>query len=93
MPRDVRDLLLMNNPTINASIDASGETHLAFLLKEVPDDEALIRGLYSRAFGRAPTKQELAIGVKHVEQVGDRNKAFEDLVWSLINSAEFRTRH
>ncbi|MDZ4850070.1 MAG: DUF1549 domain-containing protein [Pirellulaceae bacterium] len=88
-----QSLLLMNNPTINASIDASGETLLAFLLKELTDDEALIRALYSRAFGRPPTAQELEIGAKHVEQVGDRNKAFEDLVWTLINSAEFRTRH
>ena len=85
---------MMNNEQIQARIDAdpSSETPLARLLLEEPDDERAVDRLYRRVLARRPTDRERAIALDHVESVGDRREAFEDLLWSLLNSAEFTTR-
>jgi hypothetical protein len=32
------------------------------------------------------------LALEHVAELDDRGAAFEDLLWSLINSAEFTTK-
>jgi len=29
---------------------------------------------------------------EHIDNVGNRTEAFEDILWALINSTEFQTR-
>lgn len=53
-----------------------------------------IRELYSIAFSRAPTDDELATATKYVSDKPERiREAYEDLVWSVINSKEFLFVH
>jgi hypothetical protein len=53
-----------------------------------------IRELYMTAFGRAPTDQELAFVQKYLEQKSaNLQQAYEDVVWSLVNSKEFLFNH
>ena len=86
-------LFLMNNPMLQANIQATGETLLASILKEYPDNKAAVSRLYLRALGRHPSPRELQTCLEHIQEAGDRGKAFEDLQWVLVNSTEFRTRH
>lgn len=87
-------MFLMNNVQLQKQIDSTPEsgTVLAKLLVEVNDDEQAVRRLYLVVLGRRATEREVAIVMKHRQKVGDRGKAFEDVLWSLINSAEFTTR-
>jgi len=87
-------MMIMNNEQIQARVDADPDsgTPLARLLQQESDDEAVIRALWKRTLAREPSEREIQIGLEHVEAVGDRGAAFEDLLWSLINSAEFTTR-
>jgi hypothetical protein len=39
--------------------------------------------------GRRATAKERVIVAEHVRTVGKRGEAFEDVVWALVNSAEF----
>jgi hypothetical protein len=41
---------------------------------------------------RKPTSQEVAIAMEHLKGVGDRQVGFEDVLWGLLNSAEFLSR-
>jgi hypothetical protein len=86
-------LFLMNNPMLHANNQATGETLLASILKEYPDNKAAVSRLYLRALGRQPSPRELETCLEHIQEAGDRGKAFEDLQWVLVNSTEFRTRH
>jgi hypothetical protein len=53
-----------------------------------------IRELYSIAFSRAPTDDEIATATKYVSDKPERiREAYEDLVWSVINSKEFLFVH
>ncbi|MEO8493699.1 MAG: hypothetical protein ABI614_01410, partial [Planctomycetota bacterium] len=73
-------------------INARRPDGLGAILREHADDEAALTELYLKALSRGPTKYETETCVSYVKQVGDRNEAFEDILWSLINSTEFLHR-
>jgi hypothetical protein len=85
-------LMLMNNKTINALIKADGKTALARVLKAYPKNETAVEVLYLHAMGRRPSAREKQICLEHIASLRDRGAAFEDILWSLINSAEFRLK-
>jgi hypothetical protein len=86
-------LLLMNNPTVNAGINGTTtRTALGKLLAEERDNETVAVELYLRCLAREPNDKELAVCLDHVKQAGDRVAAFEDILWSIINSTEFLHR-
>jgi hypothetical protein len=85
-------LLLMNNPTINQKIRATGTNLLARVLKAYTDDGEALRVLYQRTLARRPTARELARCRQHIQSVGSRAEAFEDILWALLNSTEFQTK-
>ena len=85
-------LLLMNSQQLNQAIDADGNTRLGRLLRRYDDDEDALRELYLLVLVRDPSEKELGICRKYIAQVDDREEAYEDLMWSLLNSTEFQTR-
>ena len=86
-------MFLINNDQILKQVDADGDTVLARLLKDEPDNKVVVDVLYARVLAREPSVRERTIVQKHVESLNDRERAFEDVLWSLLNSAEFTTRH
>jgi hypothetical protein len=96
-PEDVEEsvpqaLMLMNNKGINARIKAFGNTPLARILKTFPTNGNAVDQVYLKALSRMPTVREKRICLEHIRDVGKRGPAFEDILWALINSAEFRTK-
>ncbi len=85
-------LLMMNNPTINARIEARGTNLLGRILTAYPEDDEALRILYLRALARKPTTRERDRCAAHIKKVGNRAEAFEDILWALLNSTEFQTR-
>jgi hypothetical protein len=87
-------MLLMNNKQIQAQIDASpgADTMLAKLVAAETDDAAAVTKLYQQVLARKPTPKELAIAKEHLTATGDRKTGYEDLLWSMVNSAEFLSR-
>jgi hypothetical protein len=87
-------LLLMNNPTIHARINASrSDTILAKVLKSHPANDDAIRALYLRVLARHPTEAELGRCRSFLAEVKSRGEAFEDILWALINTVEFLHNH
>ena len=88
-------MLMMNNEQILSQIraDAQSETMLAKLLKVEQDDATVTDVLYARVLARKPTDREWIIVQKHLKNSANRQRAFEDLLWSLVNTAEFTTRN
>ncbi len=85
-------LALMNSPLINGAISARPGTMLGRLMSEVEDNDDLVVEVYLRTLARQPSEDELNICLAHVKEVGNRGEAFEDILWSLINSTEFAHR-
>lgn len=86
-------MFMMNNAQIQQQINArTEETMLARLLAAEPADEIATGVLFMRVFARRPTEAEVKISLEHIGSSADRQTAYEDLLWSLLNSAEFVTR-
>jgi hypothetical protein len=94
-PRTIAQALwMMNNEQLQKEINAAPDsgTMLAKLLAESNDDRAVCEKLIARVLARPATADEVQIALAHVARLGDRRAAFEDLLWSLVNTAEFTTR-
>ncbi|MEW4489184.1 DUF1549 domain-containing protein [Thalassoglobus sp. JC818] len=85
-------LFVMNSPIIEQNIRGTGNSMLARLLREYPDDEDALSELYLRVLSREPTAREMSINTRFLSEIKNRNEAFEDIYWSLLNSTEFITR-
>jgi hypothetical protein len=86
-------LHLLNSPEIHAKLAHESGT-VVRLVKQVPDDAALVEELYLAWFSRVPTESERATALRHfAANRSNRRAAAEDLAWSLQNSLEFIFNH
>lgn len=82
-------LTLMNSPLFNRAIDARRPDALGGILAKNKDNQAALVELYLNTLGRGPTDKEVETCLTYVGDVNNRGEAFEDILWSLINSTEF----
>ncbi|CAN5493208.1 hypothetical protein BH10PLA2_BH10PLA2_04160 [soil metagenome] len=85
-------LLLMNNPAINQKITARGTNVLSRILASYPTDAEAIRMVYLKTLTRKPTDGELEKFQSYLSGAANRNEAYEDLLWAILNSTEFQTK-
>jgi len=85
-------LFMMNSPLLGGQINARGFTKLTGLLRRFPDNEDAINELYVMILSREPSDREMKITTEYLAEVGNREEAFEDLMWSLLNSSEFLSK-
>ncbi len=82
-------LLMMNNTTLHSRLNNGP---LVKELKQIKHDDALIREAFLGTLARAPTAVETGRYQRHLERSTNRQEAIEDIVWVLVNSAEFVTK-
>jgi hypothetical protein len=82
-------LVLMNSPQLARAIKGDSPTALGKLLSSTKDDSAVAEELYLRCLAREPKPDELKTCLAYVKKTGNRNEAFEDVLWALVNSTEF----
>ncbi len=80
-------LLLMNNPQVQQRVSkVAGE------LAKIKSDDELVQQAYLRMLAREPTDADRGRAKAYFKKVGQRGEAAEDLIWMLVNSAEFTTK-
>jgi hypothetical protein len=85
----VQALHLMNAPELHKKITSDAGRAMQLAGGKQPP-RAIVEELYLLAYARRPTDEELAVGVSLFEgPQADRRAAVEDLLWALMNSAEF----
>ncbi|HEX4792345.1 MAG TPA: DUF1549 domain-containing protein [Humisphaera sp.] len=89
----VQALHLMNSPKLTGKIsDARGRA--TALAKSDLSPEQIVRQLYLTAYARNPDVEELRIATGAFTESGaTRQSATEDVMWALMNSAEFVFNH
>lgn len=92
-PSMVQALHLMNSTALNTKITASeGRARLLAAGKATEDD--IISDLYLSAYNRPPTDAERALAKRaFAAKDATRQSAVEDILWALLNSAEFVFNH
>jgi hypothetical protein len=87
-----QSLMMMNSRVFRAKMSAKGDTRLARILSDHKDNQDALRELYLLVLSREPSSDEVAICSEYIADVRSRPEAFEDLMWSLVNSSEFISR-
>jgi hypothetical protein len=82
----------MNNPQVQQRIKATGNNFLARVLTANESDESALDKVYLQTLARKPSEREKSRCLEHVKKAPQRNEAFEDILWALLNSTEFQTR-
>jgi hypothetical protein len=82
-------LLLMNNPQIQNKLSKGDLKKQLVAIKGNPE---MIDAAFLGVLARKPTPEETQRYAKFIKSVGNRNEAIDDLLWVLLNSAEFTTR-
>jgi hypothetical protein len=97
LPEDVtgtvpQALFMMNDSTIAGQLRGSGGTRLAGILNKFSNDKDALTELFINVHAREPSAAELKTCQDYIHQVKNRSEAFEDILWSLLNSTEFQTK-
>ena len=89
-----QSLHLLNSSEIQGKLTAGNARAAMFAGDANKPPQAKIRELYLLAFSREPSADETAIAVAHIEKnKQDPKRAYEDIVWALINTKEFLFNH
>jgi hypothetical protein len=89
-----QSLHLLNSAEIQGKLTSgNGRAQLLANEKDRPH-EVRLRELYLAAFSRDPRPDELAVAMAHISKnEADVKRAYEDIVWALINTKEFLFNH
>lgn len=85
-------LQLINGPTVNDKVRNANNRLGALLNQKKPDGE-MLNELYLAALSRMPEGDEIDAALSHVNRAEDKRKAWEDVLWALLNTREFLFRH
>lgn len=85
-------LHLLNGDTVNNKI-RQGKLLSKWLKEDKLPHDQIIEKLYLRCLGRPPTEQEKVPLLENVKTEQNKQKAFEDVFWALLNSREFVFNH
>ena len=85
-------LQLINGPTVNEKV-RNPNNRLGKLLGSKMSEGEVLTELYYAALSRPPFADEQAVALAHVAKAADKRKAWEDVLWALVNTREFLFRH
>ncbi len=88
-------LALMNGSLVNRSVSPESSATIQQLMKEQSSLNQQIEELYLLAYSRFPTESELAQMSSYVASIESSHKSqrLGDILWVMLNSAEFRWNH
>jgi len=82
----------MSSTVVTDRVTADGKTRIAELLKSGKSDNEIFEELVLSTVSRFPTDSEKELMGRLVAEKG-RTKAFQDIMWVLMNNAEFLLNH
>lgn len=85
-------LELMNGPTVATKL-STPTNRLGELLAKQMSDAQILDEIYLSALARPPSETTSRAFLDHVARSSDRRLAWEDVLWTILRSREFITRH
>ena len=92
-PTVVQSLHLMNSNGLQAKLASSKGRVAQYLAAKKPSEE-ILSDVYLQAYSREPKEEEKGSAMAYLmKPEADRKAGIEDLVWALVNTAEFVFNH
>lgn len=92
-----QSLMMMNSPLMNRVTSCVPGSYLHDLIKdESRSDKERIESIYLAALSRRPTSHEVKAIGNMLDQAKDKNDriyVYSDVLWAVVNSAEFALNH
>jgi len=86
-------LTMMNGGEISAAAEAQRSGLLAALAAPWFTPEQKVETLFLATLSRRPTAEQQAMFTQYVNQTDDADSALSDVLWALLNCAEFTLNH
>jgi hypothetical protein len=83
---------MINGETVRRKLE-SRSNRIGTCLDAGRSDSEVLDEFYLSALAREPTPAERTAVTSHLGRARERRKAWEDVVWALLNSKEFLLRH
>jgi hypothetical protein len=90
-PSTLQALLMMRSSVVNDRVLAGAEGRVSALVSSSAPASAIVDELFLATLARAPRPDEARAAVAAVE--ADRQRGTENLLWALLNTAEFLVNH
>jgi hypothetical protein len=88
-----QSLHLLNSNEVQGKLQ-TGDGRAAKLARDMMrDDDAKIRELYAWAYARQPDASDLELTLDYIAKHQNKQQAYEDILWALINTKEFLFNH
>jgi len=88
-----QSLHLLNSGEVQGKL-SDGNGRLAALARDMErGDEEKVREIYAWVYARPPKADELDLTLAHLSQSENKQQAFEDILWALVNTKEFLFNH
>jgi hypothetical protein len=89
-----QSLHLLNSAEIQGKLTSGSGQAAQLAGDQARPHEVKIRQLYLLAFSRPPAADEMTIALAHINKnEQDPKRAYEDIVWALVNTKEFLFNH
>ncbi len=88
-----QSLHLLNSKEIQAKLAHDQGLAAKLAADTQTPDAAKVEQLYLLALGRKPSEDEATVALEYLKTKEPRRTAFEDLIWSLLNTKEFLFNH
>lgn len=89
-----QSLHLLNSGEIQGKLTSGNGRAALMSADKAREHAAKLRELYLVAFSREPSPEEAAVALGHIQKnEADPKRAYEDIVWALINTKEFLFNH
>ncbi len=85
-------LQLINGPTVNEKV-RNAANRLGGLLSAKKTELEILDEIYYAALARPAFDDEKKVALAHIAKGADKRKAWEDVLWAVINTREFLFRH
>jgi hypothetical protein len=88
-----QSLHLLNSPEIQGKLTNSAGRAALLAADQQRSDEEKLRELYLCVYSREPAPDELQVALNHLAKHTNKQLAYEDILWALINTKEFLFNH
>ncbi len=78
---------------MQGKLSAAGGRAAELAADKKRSDEEKIRELYLWVYSREPLPDESAVALAHLKKAKDKQQAYEDILWALVNTKEFLFNH
>jgi len=88
-----QSLHLLNSGEVQSKLSAGTGRAANLAADKARSEEDKVRDLYVWVYSRQPAADESAVALAHLKKTANKQQAFEDILWALINTKEFLFNH